>query len=224
MRDSAERSETIGVLLAGGASTRLGRDKATLHLPAGGPAAGYSLLEWGALRLRPLVGEVLLAARGRFEQEGADLGLRSVADGAGRGPASGILGAADAVPGRSLLVLACDLPWVDRSLLEEILDARGEADWSVARTDGGLEPLCALYRPLALDALRDRVAQGRFALHPLEQLVRTTEVPADSEKLFNLNTPHDLELFQTLRRAPKTEDIETEDVEIEGGKTDGDER
>ncbi|MGH9360355.1 MAG: molybdenum cofactor guanylyltransferase, partial [Thermoanaerobaculia bacterium] len=125
----------------------------------------------------------------------------SVPDGAGRGPAAGLLGAAAAYPERPLLVLACDLPEVPAALLAELVGAAG-ADWSVPRWGGRLEPLCALYAPEALSALARRAASGRFALHELADepglAVSFLEGPAlerfgaPAEIFLNLNTPEDL--------------------------------
>lgn len=181
----------VGVVLAGGESRRMGRDKATL------PAPGGSLPGRAALRLAAVCPEVVLADRGR----GLIPELRSVGDGPGGGPAAGILGAALACPGRSLLVLACDLPEVPEALLAELARPSG-FDWVVPRWQGRIEPLCALYRPPALAALADLVARGSLAPQ------RLTEAPwlsvrylgsellarfGPPERMFrNLNTPEEL--------------------------------
>jgi molybdopterin-guanine dinucleotide biosynthesis protein A len=188
-------SGVVGVVLAGGESLRMGRDKATLALPNG------SLPERAALLLAAVCPEVVLADRGR----GLVPELRSVDDGPGSGPAAGILGAALAAPGRSLLVLACDLPAVPEALLRELARPSG-FDWVVPRWQGRVEPLCALYRPAALAALDRQVASGQKAPR------RLTEAPGLSirylgsellarfglpERMFrNLNTPEDLERWQ----------------------------
>ncbi|MEM9596219.1 MAG: molybdenum cofactor guanylyltransferase [Acidobacteriota bacterium] len=153
----------IGVALGGGRSRRLGEDKALLTLP-GAPLPdpedpAPTLLQWAAERLAAACKDVLVADRGR----GLLGGYPSVADGEGGGPAAGILGAADARPGRPLLVLACDLPCIPVDLLAHLADGP-EADWYLPRTDKGMEPLVALYRPAALEALRVRVRAGRFDL------------------------------------------------------------
>jgi len=178
----------VGLVLAGGESRRLGSDKARLE--------GAALPLGAAERLAAVCAEVAVADRGRELVPGR----RSLADGAGRGPAAGILGGAAAFPGRPLLVLACDLPRVPAGLLAEL--ATETADWVVPRWEGGLEPLCALYGPAALAALAARVEEGRFSLHDLaadaDLAVRYLEGETlrrfgdPQEIFFNLNTPGDL--------------------------------
>ncbi|MCP4655285.1 MAG: molybdenum cofactor guanylyltransferase [bacterium] len=185
-------SLTVGVALAGGASRRMGGDKARLRL------ADESLVASTARRLSAVCAEVLVADRGRGILEGA----LSVDDGPGAGPVAGILGAAAARPGRELLVLACDLPRVPEALLAALVDA-GAGDWVVPRWARGIEPLCALYRPGALAALAERVRDGRYAVHGLQGVVDLAIRTLDEEALmtfgeprrlfFNLNTPADLE-------------------------------
>jgi molybdopterin-guanine dinucleotide biosynthesis protein A len=169
----------------------MGRDKAALTV------VGESLAAGTAARLARVCPEVVVADRGRALVPG----FRSVADGPGKGPAAGLLGAAALVPGRPLLVLACDLPAVPRSLLADLADSA--ADLALPRWPGGIEPLCALYGPPALAALARRVAGGRFALHDLAEEEGLTlrwlegELLArhgrPEEMFLNLNTPADLE-------------------------------
>lgn len=148
------RADVVGVALAGGASRRLGRDKATVH------HAGRTLLESTVERLRSVCREVVAADRGRRHLPD----VASVLDGPGTGPAAGILGAAAAWPESALLVLACDLPRVPSELLAALAAAPG--DWVVPAWPR-LEPLCALYRPPALAALAAQVERGIFAVHRL---------------------------------------------------------
>jgi len=141
--------------------------------------------------------DVVVASAGRVLVTGAE----HVPDGEGQGPAAAILGAAAHRPGRALLVLACDLPRVPVALLERIAATPG--DWVVPRHPGGLEPLCALYRPRAVTALAAQVARGDLALHRLagdgELAVRYLDPEAiadlgDPRQLFaNVNSVADLE-------------------------------
>lgn len=197
---SNESEELVGLVLAGGASRRMGVDKAKLVLDPGASGAP-TLAMLAASRLRQLCSRVLIADRGRslVERELA----QSVADGAGAGPAAGILGAAAVCPDASLLVLACDLPAVGDRLLQRLLDAAAqdpETCWVVARDGESLQPLCALYRPVALEALAEQVAQERFALRSLATLpyLRWCAVEAEPSELVNVNTPEDLARFRAL--------------------------
>ena len=186
----------VGIVLAGGTSRRLGRDKATLVIE------GETLAARAARKLATACTEVAIADRGRCLIEE----LPSLADGPGEGPAAGILGAARAYPGRVLLVLACDLPEVPEPLLVAL--AQEHADWAVPRRGDRLEPLCALYGPAALAALADAVAAGDLAPHHLaaapglalrfldEDLLARF---GDPDRMFlNLNDPADLARWQVL--------------------------
>jgi molybdopterin-guanine dinucleotide biosynthesis protein A len=192
-------TRVVGVVVAGGASSRFGSDKALAELD------GRTLVERARLLLAEICDEVVVADAGRGLLEGAE----SVPDGPGHGPAAAVLGAASRRPGRALLVLACDLPRVPVILLERIVAADG--DWVVPRHAGGLEPLCALYRPLALRALELQVGRGELALHRLADAaldVRYLDAASmvdlgDPRRLFaNVNTPDDLRRLTSAAERP----------------------
>jgi molybdenum cofactor guanylyltransferase len=210
----------VGVVLAGGASRRMGQDKAALAVD------GETLAARAARRLLGVCPRVAIADGGR----GLVPGLPSLPDAPAAGPAAGILGAARAWPGHPLLVLACDLPRVSEALLRELVrcppwgdachagiagdaadafaDAAADPDWVVPRWERGLEPLCALYRPAALAALAAAVERGIAAPHRLAEaaglrvrflegeLLRRCGQPADL--FLNLNTARDLEHWLRL--------------------------
>lgn len=171
----------------------MGRDKATLELD------GETLVARAARKLGEVAAEVVLADGQRGLLRGA---VECVADGPGRGPAAGVLGAALARPGRALLVLACDLPAVSVELLRALESTAPEADLVIPRGRRGIEPVCARWGPGALDALARRVAAERLDLHGVAEepglRVAILEGPAlaalgDPEVLLaNVNTPADL--------------------------------
>lgn len=182
----------IGIVLAGGESRRMGRDKAGLEL------GGETLAAGAARRLAAVCPEVAVADRGGRLVPG----LPSLLDGPGRGPAAGLLGAARAYPGRPLLALACDLPHVPVPLLAALTLQEG-ADWVLPRWSGGAEPLCALWGPRALALLEARVARGIYALWSLagEESLAIRWLEGDllaafgppAELFLNVNTPEELE-------------------------------
>ncbi len=193
MPSSEESSaDAIGVVLAGGRSRRMGHDKAAIVVD------GETLVERAGRILAGACSECVVADGASDSHPG----IESVPDGPGHGPAAGILGAARAHPGKSLLVLACDLPAVPTGLLTEITQLTG--DWVVPRWQGRVEPLCALYRPAALAAIEHRALEGEFALHALDQTnLSLCYLEGDAldrhgdpiEMFANLNRPEDLRRF-----------------------------
>lgn len=143
--------QASALILAGGASRRLGRDKAWEEV-GGAPVIARLLEATRAFR------DTVISVRevAPFERRLAAHGipepgrrLRLVADASpDRGPVAGLaagLGAARLDP---VLVLACDLPFVTGALCRALVEraAAGDADAVVPSVDGRRQPLCAAYR------------------------------------------------------------------------------
>lgn len=207
MNPESGHSGPLGLLLAGGASTRLGRDKAAELVP--GTTKTF------AQNARDLLAEaglpVLVAARDLTRASLLLPGEKAVSDGPGRGPAAALLGAHAAFPEASLLALACDLPEAPSALLRALAAAAGDLVWPVWG-DGQGEPLCALYRPKALDRLTQRVLAGVFALQGLSRDAHLDFRPFGGPDLaafghparlfFNTNRQEDLDSLAARRQAP----------------------
>ena len=182
-------------LLLGGASSRMGADKAQLELD--GEAAAVRL----AARLGALCEEVLLVGGAPpASAEG-----RPVADPEGeRSALRGLVGALAAARAERVLVVATDLLGVTPDLLLALV-ASPEADVVAPRTPAGAEPLCALYRrEPALAEARRRLAAGELALHALLGALTVqwlegddlAAVDPDGRALVNVNTPEELRAFR----------------------------
>ncbi len=182
-------------LLLGGASERMGTDKAQLEI-GGEPAAAVL-----AARLALLCEEVLLV--GGTPPPGAC--GRRVADPAGpRSALRGLVAALEAASAERVLVVAVDLLGVTPDLLLALI-AAPEADVVAPRTPRGAEPLCALYRrePVLAEA-RARLAAGRLALHELLAALSVhwlegadlRAVDDSGSALVNVNTPEELAAFR----------------------------
>ena len=180
-----------GAVLTGGASARMGRDKA--HLPVGGVASATRV----AARLAALCEDVVLVGG----DPPAEASGRRAPDVPGpRCALRGLVGALEACRAERVLVVATDLPFVSADLLLALI-AWPVADALVPRDARGAHPLCALYRrEPVLDVARRLLADERLAMRELLAAVDTrylegadlAAVDPDGRALTNLNTPEDL--------------------------------
>jgi molybdopterin-guanine dinucleotide biosynthesis protein A len=149
-----------GLVLAGGRSTRMQRDKAALEY-----SPGVTQLD-AAMRL--LEGRVARAfVSVRADQAADDVRARypRVVDrGDVEGPIAGISAALAGHPEAAWLVLACDLPFLDARTLDLLVAQRDPARIATAfrsSHDGLPEPLCAIYEPAARAAIAAHIAGGK---------------------------------------------------------------
>jgi molybdopterin-guanine dinucleotide biosynthesis protein A len=176
-----------GFVLTGGASTRMGRDKALL------PMGGRTLVEQVAEAVREAAGSAtLVGAPDRYWA----LGLPAVADTLEPcGPLGGILTALRYTNSDWNLVVACDLPGAGAELLKELLGAAraADADALVPVGASGLpEPLCAVYHRRAAAAIEAALRRGvRKVTEALEGLRVESYAVGDAGAFHNLNTPED---------------------------------
>jgi molybdopterin-guanine dinucleotide biosynthesis protein A len=174
----AERSalrSIAGVLLVGGSSRRFGTPKQLA------PFAGSTFAERVAAALEAVVGPPHVAGAGELPLSLA--GLPRISDAPGRrGPIAGILGAIEALPGRALLVAACDQPLLSAAALRWLVAQRRDGAVAVVArlSPERVEPLPALYEPAARPLL-EALARGDGSLQPLalEECVIKVRPPAE---------------------------------------------
>ena len=147
-----------GLVLAGGRSTRMQQDKASLVY------AGSTQLEVAYGRLAAVTTETYVSAReGQWETGDFDR-LPQLHDRfIDCGPSGGILTALKTHPDAAWLVLACDLPFLESETLEELIAQRNPlkvATAYISTNDGLPEPLCAIYEPRAYARLLQFMAVG----------------------------------------------------------------
>lgn len=184
-------NRVYGLVLAGGESRRMGRDKALLS------RGGTSQLAHIVALLGGVVDEVFVSTRREQQDDAERARFRQIVDRFdGIGPVAGILSALQEHPHVDWLVVACDLPNIDQETLRFLLDNRGEAPAFTAYRsshDGLPEPLCALYRPGAAAIIEAFVDDGIVC--PRKILIRSDtqllEQP-NPRALDNVNTPDDL--------------------------------
>jgi molybdopterin-guanine dinucleotide biosynthesis protein A len=183
-----------GFILVGGASSRMGEDKARLTL------GGLSFVERIRAALAALTESVTLV--GSAERCAAWPRLSSVPDFYVEwGALGGLHAAVDACRAEWAVVVACDLPFVTRELFLRLASLRENFDAVVpVQRDGRWQPLCALYRASDTSALAaELIAAGERRPRALLDRLRTRRVAFDelsglrgADHFFtNVNTPAD---------------------------------
>jgi molybdenum cofactor guanylyltransferase len=177
----------FGLVLTGGRSRRMQRDKASLEY------AGKSQLARAMELLTPLVGRCFVSVRADQLYDPHRAAYDTIADiRPNLGPIGGIHAALHTFPEHAWLVLACDLPFLDRTTLEDLIARRADARVATAYRssfDALPEPLCAIFEPRSLQLIEESLARG-------QQCPRALLSGADVE-LLDLPNPHALDNVNT---------------------------
>lgn len=194
-----------GVILAGGRSRRMGQDKSLMQLE------GQSLIARVFSALAPICDPIVLVTN--TPERHASLGVRMVPDAyPGTGSLGGMLTGLRAVQIGLAAVVACDLPFLNGTLLEQLATLAEGYDAVVpdlspeARTEQGqtakqmdLHPLHAIYRQSCIGPIEARVRSGDLRIIGFFDQVRVRYMNrAEAEALdpglrsfINVNTPEE---------------------------------
>jgi molybdenum cofactor guanylyltransferase len=183
-----------GLILAGGQSTRMQRDKAVLEYQ------GRTQLDRTVELAGRHVAKVFVSVRANQISDPTRARYPMIVDSVtGEGPMVGIHSALAAYPDVAWLVLACDLPFLSDAVIAYLLRERDAAglNASVATAyksahDGLPEPLCAIWEPAAAKALAAHQAGGGMCPRKflIKQGARLLELQ-DARALDNVNTPEE---------------------------------
>ena len=195
--------QVAGLVLLGGASRRMGQNKALL------PVGDIPIVQRVLNVLIPLCSETLLI--GNDAEPYLHLGLPITPDvEPNLGPLMGLYSGLLATSNELNLLLACDMPFVSKSLLTHLLTTSEGYDVIIPRTEKGLHPLCAVYRrSTCLPAIRAALdAHSRRVISFFDQ-VRVREIGPDElrrldpggKSLMNVNTQEELAKARALATA-----------------------
>jgi molybdopterin-guanine dinucleotide biosynthesis protein A len=189
------------VILAGGQSSRLGRDKSFLLLD-GQPLVGRTVHKLSALS-----DDLLVAANDAARYERLALPARLVPDERpGEGALMGVYSGLKEARYSHALIVACDMPFLNLSLLRYMLPLADGHDVVIPRIGGFMEPLHAIYSKACLPAMARLLDRGRRQIIAFFHEVRVRYVEEGEIDRFdprhlsfvNVNTPDDWERVQRL--------------------------
>ena len=195
----AIQEEATAIVMAGGDSTRVGRDKSML------PVGNKPMIQHICDLLRPHFDQVLIS--GNDSSRYAFLDIEVVPDRvAGRGPLMGIASAIRASAYDVNFVIACDIPEFDMGLVRRMLREVRGFDAAVPRTGRSqYEPLFAVFKKSALDSIEGALSSGKTRV--MDGLggcnVRYVDLAPD-ERPGNINTMAD---YRELVERQKDDDV-----------------
>jgi molybdenum cofactor guanylyltransferase len=207
------RQQVAAFILAGGASSRMGRDKGLLEFD------GVPLIVHTAHLIEPLVANLtVVGPRIPYAALGLPVIEDQEADASGEkkdrlGPLAGIAAALAATRLQWNLIVACDMPYLTASWLDWLLSRAADSPGEVVipRTERGLEPLAAVYRRECGEAISAALAWGaRKVTSAIEELRvdivdprEWRQIDPQSLVLKNMNSPGDydeaLKWWRTVR-------------------------
>lgn len=197
-----------GIILTGGASRRMGSDKALLSL------AGQPVIARLAGELAKLTGRLAVACGPRERSEYSFLQLPQITDHyPDCGPLAGLHAALSHSRTEWNLVMACDLPFASAQFLQYILECHAAANSGESiqgascgsdaavpvSVSGRIQPLLGLYHKRTLPVLEAALDSGRFRVMECLETLDVLYVPeagfsgspSAPSALFNMNTPED---------------------------------
>lgn len=188
-----------GVVLCGGQSSRMGKDKGLLQHESS------SWAQLAANKLTALHLPVVLSVNSQQydsynklfqnpilikDDDSLNIG----------GPLKGLLSVYLQLPAEDLLVLACDMRYMKIEVLQQLLKTNSatNAEAIVFDNENTIEPLCAVYKATGLKKIYDQYSHGllkKFSMYYILQLLNTCCLPVPQEWRIcftNFNTPEDL--------------------------------
>ena len=188
-----------GIILAGGKNLRMGKNKAFLEIN------GRRIIDRTKDLFLELFDEVLVVTNSPLEY--VDLNLRLVADlipdkGSLGGIFTGLFHSSHA----RAFVAACDMPFLNRSLIQHLIQRAPNFDIVIPKTDDGFQPLHAVYSQNCLPFMEELLRQNNLKIIDFFRRVEVCEVPMeeilpldpDLRAFLNINTPED---FREIERS-----------------------
>ena len=196
-----------GIILAGGASTRLGRDKASE------PLLGRPLLQWVLDKVAQVVGEIVVvtAAGQTLPPLHTERALRVVEDVLpAKGPLGGIYSGLREARHELALAVGCDMPLLSAPLLRELLRLAEGYHVVMPRRRGRTQALHAAYRRSCLEPMRRELDAGHLKVISFLPAVNVRYVDEDvwtrfdpeGLSFFNINTEEDLRRAAAMLQRP----------------------
>jgi molybdopterin-guanine dinucleotide biosynthesis protein A len=193
--------DVTGIILSGGRSTRYGRNKALVNID------GVSLIERVIRVMGSIFKHIILITN--TPDEYAHLGFPMYRDIIkGLGPIGGVYTGLSVIPNEAGFFVACDMPLLNKALIQYIIENRGRHDAVVPRINGLVEALHALYTKGCLPVVKRLIDSRQYKTSLIlkeasvsvryleEDEIRTFD--PDLKSFINVNRPQELRRLERL--------------------------
>ena len=187
-----------GILLCGGKSSRMGKEKGVCKLH------NKSLIEYGVGALGKVIENIIL---GTDKSEFEYLGYPMVKDEfVGIGPLSGIYSCLKASTTDDNFILSCDMPLVTEELIRFIINNKEKYDAVIPMFNNFPEPLCAYYHKNIVPEIEKSIEDGVYKIQEVAKGLNTKYLNIDpsvdffdDHLFYNINTPDELNYIEKLK-------------------------
>jgi len=184
------KQHATAILKAGGESKRMTQDKSMLLIH------GHPMIEHVCQQLRGHFDQLLVSADDAHKY--AFLGLDVVPDEVpGQGPLMGLASTLEASVNELNVVVACDIPEIDMTLLRQMLSLADGYDIVLPRSSEGLsEPLFAVYRKSVCPIMQKALSSGERWIRAIYDGCRTRYIDLpETRQIININTMKEYETY-----------------------------
>lgn len=185
MSSTAGNTPIFGLVLAGGHSRRMQQDKAALRYE------GQPQLQRAYELLQSHCEQTFVSVRANQQDELRTRWPQIIDQHTELGPLAGIAAAQASHPDAAWLVIACDLPLLNSSAIEHLLQQRDPTRLATAYRnphDQQPEPLCAIWEPRSAAVIRSAIAAHEYSPRALLKAADTLLLAAPATVLRNINT------------------------------------
>jgi molybdopterin-guanine dinucleotide biosynthesis protein A len=188
-----------GIILTGGKNTRMGTNKAFLDI------TGERLIDRTVTIFKDLFGEIILSTNSPLDYLDHDAVI--VTDIIkNKGALGGIYTGLFFASHEHAFVSACDMPFLNKSFIEYMIEHCGDNDIVVPKSPDGLQPLHAIYSRRCLPAIKRIIDRDQLKITGFYKGLKTLEIPEDVIKSYdpdgkmfiNVNTREELERISAI--------------------------
>jgi len=188
-----------GIILSGGKSSRMGANKAFLHV------GGERLIDRTVRIFKEIFPEVILVTNSPLDYLDQDCTIATDII-KGKGPLGGIYTGLFHASHERIFMAACDMPFLNKAFIKHMMDHCADFDIVVPELPDGLQPLHAIYSRRCLPAIKRLIDKDQLKITGFYKGLKKLTIPEDVTKRFdpkgmmfiNVNTEEDLERISSL--------------------------